>query len=155
MRRGPLLTPALLSTALLLAACGGGEDEKAAYVDRANAVCEKAQADVKALKQPSTPEAFAPYADELVGLLEEAQTELSALTPPAGDRAELERRVLKPFSALVEQGKDFAGQVRAADGDQSKLLGLLSKRPTAKAIDTEYLREYGIETCADAIEASG
>lgn len=145
----------LLSTALLLAACGGGDDEKAAYVEQANAVCEDARAEFEALTVPTTPDGFAPYAEQLVEVVEKAQTELNGLTPPADDRQELEERVLTPFAGLVDEGKEFAEQVRAADGDQAKLLSLLSKRPSADDIDTDYLREYGAETCADAIEAAG
>lgn len=145
----------LLSTALLLAACGGGDDEKAAYVEQANALCAEAQADVEALTVPTTPDGFAPYAEDLVGIVEQAQTELEALTPPADDRQELEDRVFIPLQGLVDEGKQFVEEVRAADGDQAKLLGLLSQRPSADDIDTDYLREYGAETCADAIEAAG
>ena len=145
----------LLSTALLLAACGGGDDEKAAYVEQANAVCEDARSEFEALKVPTTPEGFAPYAAQLVAVVEKAQTELEALTPPEDDRQELEERVLTPFGELVEEGKQFADQVREAGGDQAKLLALLSQRPSAEGIDTEFLREYGAETCADAIEAAG
>ena len=145
----------LLSTVLLLAACGGGDDEKAAYVEQANSVCADARAEFEALTVPTTPEGFAPYAEQLVAVVEKAQTELEALTPPADDRQELEDRVLTPFAGLVEDGKQFAEKVRAADGDQAKLLPLLSQRPSADDIDTEFLREYGAETCADAIEAAG
>ena len=144
----------LLSTALLLAACGG-EDEKATYVEQANAVCEDARAEFEALKVPTTPEGFAPYAEQLVAVVEKAQTELEALTPPADDREELESRVLRPLDGLVDEGKQYVEQVREAGADQSKLLALLSKRPSAADIDTEFLREYGAGTCADAIEAAG
>ena len=145
----------LLSTALLLAACGGGGDEKAAYVEQANAVCEDARAEFEALTVPTTPDGFAPYAEQLVGVVEKAQTELEALTPPADDRQELEERVLTPLEDLVDEGKQYVEQVREAGGDQSKLLALLSKRPTPEDIDTDYLREYGADACADALEAAG
>lgn len=145
----------LLSTTLLLTACGGGDDAKAAYVERAQSVCERAQADFEALTVPTTPAGFAPYADQLVAVVEDAQTELEALTPPEGDRKELQDRVLTPFAELVDEGKAFAEKVRAAGTDQGKLLPLLSQRPTTDGIDTEYLRSYGLKTCADAIEAAG
>jgi Tfp pilus assembly protein PilP len=145
----------LLSTALLLAACGGGDDEKSAYVEQANAVCEDARSEFEALEAPTTPDGFAPYAEQLVAVVEKAQTELEALTPPADDREELESRVLRPLAGLVDEGKQYVEQVHAAGGDQAKLLPLLSKRPSAAEIDTDYLREYGAETCAEAIEAAG
>ena len=155
MRRAPVLC-ALLSTAALLTACGGDEvDPKVAYVEQATGVCDEAQRAFEALPTPTTPQGFAPYADELVGILETAQTELSGLTPPEEDEAELRSRVLDPFADVVEEGKAFAADVEAAGTDQAALLGLLAERPSAAGVDTEYLREYGLPTCADAIEAAG
>jgi Tfp pilus assembly protein PilP len=145
----------LLSTALLLTACGGGEDEKQAYVEQASAICEEAVTEFEGLTLPSTPEGFAPYADSVVAVLEKTEAELSALEPPTDDRAELEDKALDPLSRLVEEGKDYAEQVRAAGADQGKLLTLLSQRPSAADIDQEFLRSYGLEPCADAVAAAG
>ena len=143
----------LLSTALLLPACGGGEDAKAAYVADAKAVCKEAAADKAALKTPSAPAEFSPYADQLVAIAEGAQRDLAALEPPADDRAELEERVLDPFADVVEEGRDFAAQVEAAGDDQAALLALLGERPDAGEVDLDYLRRYGLKTCADVIAA--
>lgn len=145
----------VLSGLLLVTACGGGDDAKAAYVEQASAVCSDAQADFEALTVPTTPEGFAPYADQLVEVVAGAEGELSGLTPPEEDAAELEAKVLGPLAALVEEGQNYAEQVRAAGDDQTKLLSLLSKRPSVQGIDTEYLRSYGLEVCADALEGAG
>ena len=141
----------LLSGLLLVAACGGGDDEKAAYVEQASAVCERAAAESKALKAPAAPADFAPYAEELVRIAEQAQADLAELEPPADDRAELEERVLNPFADVVDEGREFAKKVRAAGDDQAKLLPLLGEVPDAGAVDLEYLRDYGLGTCADVI----
>lgn len=145
----------VLSGLLLVTACGGGDDAKAAYVEQASAVCSDAQADFEALTVPTTPQGFAPYADELVEVVASAEDELSRLTPPEDDAVELEEKVLGPLAALVEEGMSYAEQVRAAGDDQTKLLSLLSKRPSVQGIDTEYLRSYGLEVCADALEGAG
>jgi hypothetical protein len=145
----------LLSTVLLLAGCGGGDDEKAAYLEDAAAVCESAVEQFEALTVPTTPEGFAPYADSLVGILEDAHHELAGLTPPEDDRAELEQKALDPLEELVADGKEYATEVREAGTDQTKLLTLLSERPTTEGIDTEFLREYGLPTCAEAVEQAG
>lgn len=146
----------LLSTALLLAACGGGgEDEKQVYVDRASTICDEAVTEFEALTVPTTPEGFAPYADQLVGILEKTEAELSSLEAPEQDRAQLEQKALQPLSRLVEEGKAYAERVREAGGDQSKLLTLLSERPSTQDIDQEFLRSYGLEPCADAVAAAG
>jgi hypothetical protein len=148
----------LLSTALLLTACGGGdsdEDPKQAYVEKASAVCEEAVTEFEALTVPTAPDGFAPYADQVVGILEKTEAELSALVPPEGDRAQLEQKALQPLSEVVEEGKAYAERVREAGADQGKLLTLLSERPSTKDIDQEFLRSYGLEPCADAVAAAG
>ena len=159
MKRIPLTSTVLgtlLTSALLLTGCGGDDvDPKVAYVEQATGICDEAQRAFEALPAPTTPEGFAPYANDLVGILETAQTELDALTPPPDDEAELRSRVLDPFADVVEQGKAFAAEVEAAGTDQAKLLGLLPQRPSAAGVDTEYLRTYGLPTCADAIEQAG
>ena len=141
----------LLSTVLLLAACGG-DDEKAAFIDAATSVCEQAAAESKALTTPKTAAEFAPYAEKIVGIAEQAQQDLEALEPPSDDREELERRVLEPFADVVEEGRQFAQKVRDAGEDQAKLLPLLGQVPDAGEVDLEYLRSYGLDTCADVIE---
>lgn len=153
MRRALLL----LLPLLLLPACGGdeGEDLKAEYVSDASAVCDTAVEEFEALTVPTTPEGFAPYADALVGVVEKAHRELAALTPPEEDRSDLEQRALDPLEQLVAEGKAYAEQVRAAGADQAKLLTLLSQRPKADGIDVDYLRSYGLDSCAEAVEVAG
>lgn len=141
----------LLSTALLLTACGGGDDEKAAFVADAAAVCEKAAADTKALKAPAAPAEFAPYADDIVRIAKQAQADLAKLTPPEADEADLRTKVLEPFADVVVEGEAFAKKVRAAGPDQAKLLPLLGQVPDSGDVDLEYLRDYGLGTCADVI----
>jgi hypothetical protein len=150
MRRALLLT-----SALLLTACGGGDDEKAAYVADASAVCEEAAAESKALKTPAAPAEFAPYADGIVRIAKQAQADLGKLTPPEDDEAELRSKVLEPFAAVVLEGEEFAKKVRAAGQDQAKLLPLLGQVPDSGEVDLEYLRDYGLDTCADVISRTG
>ena len=144
-----LLLPAL---ALALTACGGNADPRAEYVEKANSVCADADDDFADLTQPTSAAEFGPFAQKTLAIAEQAQQELAKLTPPEQDRAELETKVLNPFAMLVEEGKAFAEQVSAAGADQAKLLALLPQRPTAEKIDLEFLRTYGLGTCADAIE---
>lgn len=140
----------LLSTALLLTACGG-DDGKAEFVKQATAVCERAAQESGALKAPTAPAQFAPYADQLVRIAEQAQQDLEALELPEADRDELRTRVLEPFADVVAAGQAFAAKVRAAGGNQAKLLPLLSQIPDSGEVDLDYLRGYGLDTCADVI----
>jgi hypothetical protein len=156
---------AALAAAAVLAACSGGGgagepaeeqvDPKQAYVEAATEVCSSADEDFAALTPPTTPEQFSPYVQETIGIADRARTQLAELTPPEQDRADLESKVLTPFAALVEQGKAWSAQVTAAGADQAKLLPLLGSRPTSAGIDKDYLRSYGLESCADAIARVG
>jgi hypothetical protein len=143
----------LLVLPLLLAGCGGGDDDaKADYVAAASAVCERGEAEADALTAPTGTEGLADYADEVVRIADAVREDLEALEPPEDDAEELRTRVLEPFADVVEQGRSFAEQVRAAGDDTAKLLPLLSEAPDAGEVDVEYLREYGLDACAEAVE---
>ena len=155
---------ALLLT-LALTACSGSGDEqggatpevdpKQAYVEAASTICGDAQEQFAALPAPSAPADFGPYVTQTVRLVEQVQTDLAALDPPEQDRAEIESKVLTPLSALVEQGKVFSARVTAAGADEAQLLPLLGQRPTSAAIDKQFLRSYGLDTCAEAVSLVG
>jgi hypothetical protein len=155
-----LLTAAL--SALLTACSNGGDgdaaqeevDPKAAYVTAADEICTSADEDFAALTPPTTPEQFSPFVQETVGIADRAQSQLAALTPPEQDRAELESKVLTPFATLVEQGRAWSAQITAAGADSAALLPLLAARPTS-GVDEEYLRAYGLDSCADAVARVG
>lgn len=155
MRRVLLLLPLLLVPAC--SGGGGGEeaDPKAAFVRDASVVCERASGEFEALTTPTAPAGFAPFVRDTVAVVEKAQLDLEELTRPPDDAAELDRKVLEPLAALVEEGKAYAVRVEAAGTDQAKLLPLLSQRPTGKAIDRDYLRSYGLGVCADAVDQAG
>lgn len=159
------LTAPLVAVVLALSACSGGGDEaaapeevdpKEAYVEQASEVCTSADEEFAALGgTPTAPQDFGPYVQETVGIADRAQRQLAALTPPEQDRADLESKVLTPFAELVEQARGWSSQVTAAGTDQAALLGLLGSRPTSTGIDKEYLREYGLTSCADAVSKVG
>lgn len=151
MRRAPLLA-CTVTSALLLAGCGGGDDDKATFVKEAKAVCDRAAQESETLKTPATPAEFAPYADQLVRIAQQAQQDLETLELPEADREDLQDRVLEPFADVVAEGEAFAEEVRAAGEDQAKLLPLLGKIPDAGEVDLEYLRSYGLASCADVID---
>lgn len=158
MRR--LLTlplPVLAVLALGLTACSGGgeQDAKETYVEQASAVCDEASTDFSGLTQPAAPADLGPFVDQTLAIAERAQTGLAALTPPEDDRAELESRVLDPFATLVDEGRAYAVEVEAAGTNPVALLPLLGQRPSVEGIDLDYLREYGLESCAGAISQAG
>ncbi len=159
------LAAPLTALVLVLSACSGGGDEaaapeevdpKEAYVEQASEVCTSADEEFAALGgTPTTPAEYGPYVQETVGIADRARSGLAGLTPPEEDRAELERKVLTPLGALVDEAKAWSAQVTAAGTDQAALLGLLASRPTSAGIDKEFLREYGLTSCADAVSKLG
>ena len=158
------LAAPLTALVLVLSACSGGDeaaapeevDPKEAYVEQASEVCTSADEEFAALGgTPTTPEEYGPYVQQSVGIADRARTQLAELTPPEEDRAELESKVLTPLGELVEQGKAWSAQVTAAGTDQAALLGLLGTRPSSAGIDKEFLREYGLTSCADAVSKLG
>ena len=159
MTRRLMLLPAI---ALALSGCSGdgsGEDDaaavKAAYVQRAAAVCDRAAKDRDALTPPTGAAGLAPYVRSLVAIADRAEAELSALTPPEPDRAALQAKLLDPLAASVAQGEQFAAKVEAAGDDQARLAQLLGQAPTATGIDLDYLRSYGLNSCVAAISTPG
>ena len=158
------LAAPLAALVLLLSSCSGGDDAaapeevdpKQAYVEQVTEICSSADEEFVALGgTPTTPEEYGPYVQESVGIADRASSQLGELTPPEADRADLESKVLTPLAELVAQGKAWSAQVTAAGTDQAALLGLLGSRPTSAGIDKEYLREYGLTSCADAVSKLG
>lgn len=155
--------PALLLT-LALTACSGGDEEpsaapevdpKQAYVEDASTICRDASEQFAALPAPSVPSDFGPYVAQTVRLVEQVETDLAALEPPEQDRAALQSKVLAPLAALVEQGRVYSARMTAAGADEAQLLPLLNQRPTSAAIDKQFLRSYGLDTCAEAVDLVG
>ena len=149
---GGVRTRTLLPLLLLavLPACGGGDDAKADYVQAATTICDRAVAETEELGSPTAD--FAAYADAVVAIAERAQEDLAALEAPEADAEDLRTRVLEPFADVVEEGRGFAERVRAAGDDTAELLPLLSEVPDAGEVDVAYLRDYGLGSCADAVE---
>ena len=146
--RSRLLLPAAV---LVLAACGGGDDAKADYVEQASAVCTDAKAQLDAEERPAAVEGFAPYVQRVVQIAEQAEERLLAIEPPEDDRAELEQKLLDPLSAQVEEGRQYEEKVKAAGIDTAKLRPLLGQIPGTGDIDLAFVEEYGLGACTELI----
>jgi hypothetical protein len=153
-----LLVPVLV-VPLLLTGCGGDKDNeaKADYLKQAEAVCATANSEQKALTAPTAVGQLAPYVAEVVAVADRAYTALLALEAPAGDKAELNDKVLKPLQAQVATGHQYAAQVAAAakKKDQAELLRLLGDPPTDTKADLRWMKSYGFKSCVDAADTSG
>ena len=143
---------------LLVAACSGGggddlEERRNAYLDRAEAVCERTNADIDALGTPAGVEQVPEFADKAVAIVQRTVEELSAVEPPEEDRAEVEQKVLEPLADDVETAEQYAEQVKAAAAanDQAGLLRLLQESPQTTA-DVAFMRDYGYVECVEAVQ---
>lgn len=155
MKRVLVLVPLLALTA-----CGGGSSSKLSakdgYLVKAEAICSKANADQKALKTPAGQGELSAYVDAVVKIAETSTTALSALTPPAKDKADLEKHVLTPLQGQLVKAKAYADAVRTASkaNDNIALLKLFSDPPTKTVADLAWMRSYGFRECVDAADTA-
>lgn len=145
---------------LAVAACSGGSSgsaaDKTAYLNKAEAICSKANTDQKALKKPASVSELSPYVDAIVRIADVSTTALLKLTPPSGDKAALDQHVFDPLHGQLVKLRDYADKVRAAarSKDQIALVKLLSDPPNKTAADLDWMRKYGFRACVDAADTS-
>lgn len=156
MKRTLLLLPLLA----LATACSGGEDpaaaEKAAFVEKAEAICTKANEARADVSITSEPDAIPVAVRRLVTIASDASAELNALELPEADAAELDAKLLAPLREQVGRGQAYAKEVEetAAKGDQAAVLALLGKAPLDSGADLEFVEDYGLTACAKAADTS-
>lgn len=157
MKRALLVVPLLAG-----AACSGGSSatagaSKADYLQKAEAICAKANADQKALKTPTAAEQLSPYVDAIVKIADTNTTALAALTPPKRDAAALQSHVLGPLAGQLAKAKTYAAEVRRASDahDMVALAKLLGDPPNKTVADLDWMRRYGFQQCVDAADTSG
>jgi hypothetical protein len=151
-------SPLLLVPVLLVAACGGGASSlsKTAYLAKAEAICTKANADVKAVTSPTTAAAVLGYIGQLIDIADKATKDLDALEPPSADKADLEKKVLTPLHKQLSEGKDFQKKIKAAVDahDQTALGQLLANPPTQTQADLAFMTSYGFKACVESAKTN-
>lgn len=152
---------ALALVVLTATACSGasGGDlakSRTQYLVKAEAVCQKANAQQKALKTPTSVKELSPYVDAVVRIADTTATELLRLSPPKQDRAALDKHVFTPLKDQLDRGRAYADKVRAAArrNDVIELAKLLSDPPNKTAADLTWMRHYGFQECVDAADTS-
>ena len=141
----------------LLAACGGGDDgglSKAEYLSKAEAICAKANADVKAIPLPTTPSAIPTYVTKLVTLAESVRDQMKALDAPDADEADLDKKVLDPIDAQIREGRAYQEQLAQAfaSNDSAKVQQLVANPPTQTQADLTWMKSYGFKECVTVAE---
>lgn len=153
---------ALVLPLVLLAACGGSKDHtasgqsKASYVSKAEAVCAKANADVKAEAFPTSPQGLPAYVQKLLDIADAATTQIKALEPPAADGGDLQAKVLTPLAGQVAEGRVYLAKIKkaVAANDQKTLGALIASPPSGSKADLDWMRSYGFKACVDAADTS-
>ncbi len=143
--RGAVL---LLGVALVATGCAGGGDERlsrAEFVDRATAICARAEARIGGLAEPETVVELAEYAREARAITEDGVADLQELEPPEPLEAGFDR-----YLGSADEVIGLLGQLEeaAAAGDEAESRRIAAQIGTsAEAQDAA--RAAGLAACED------
>jgi hypothetical protein len=140
------LRPGLVAVAVAaLAGCGGGGTlSKADFVSRADAICKRYSARIKAIPQPKSPAGIPRFVERALPLTRKELAELRALRPPAKDAGTV-RRILDEFERTIEAGRKLSAAVQKNDRgafDRANLAGSKAARTADRLA-----RAYGFRSC--------
>ena len=152
----------VLVAVLLVAACGGGGDgdssAKKAYVNKAEAICERANEQLEQAKknQPTSSAAVSAYVKQLVDIAVSNLDGLAELEPPAEDRADIDAKVLEPLRTQLKAAEAYQAEVDAAvvAKDNAALLRLVQNPPTQTKADLAFMKDYGFDACVTAADTA-
>ena len=149
MTRRPPLLPALITSALTLAACGGGAPSKAEFIDKADSICAEAseraeQVAVQGFRDPRHPTGREVVAvlHEVVPIEREAIDRVRELEQPE-DATEIDFFLAKADAAL-----DETARIR----DPQKAIAALRASDTPRDpfyVANQAARRYGLTDCAE------
>ena len=131
-----------------LAGCGGGGSgkplTKEEYASKADAVCEKYNGQVKALKNPSNLSELADIADKTLPILDNAISDLKKLKPPADEQS-----VATQWLVQVQGLKNDLQEIRdkANAKDIQAVQQVVPKAEQHNARSNELATELGMTVC--------
>lgn len=151
MRASTRLSAAVAVTLLAIApaACGGGSGRlsKHDFVEKANGICAKSNAKIKALPPPdlADPHATPNILRRILAIQREAVAKLRALQPPEKDEP-----AIKKWLGFVERELDQAtAEVRALErGDRDGVDRANAKGARLDSSAAELAIGYGVKRCA-------
>jgi hypothetical protein len=145
MRRFALAFAVVL--AVVVAGCGGGSGRlsKAEYAKRADAICTKYNAKIRALGRPTAIGGLPAYVDKALPLARKGDDELSALKPPKD-----EERTAKEW---LDQNDSVVGSMErlrdaAKKGDRAGIQTALNEASSANQTANRLARRLGLSVCA-------
>jgi hypothetical protein len=131
----------------LAAGCGGGSGRlsKAEYAKRADAICTKYNAKIRALGRPTAISGLPAYVDKALPLARKGDHELSALKPPKD-----EERTAKEW---LDQNDSVVGSMErlrdaAKKGDRAGIQTALNEASSANQTGNRLARKLGLSVCA-------
>ena len=143
MRRFALAFVVVLA---VVAGCGGSSRlSKAEYAKRADAICTKYNAKLKALARPTNISALPDYVDKALPLARKGDDELRALKPPK-DEEQTAKEWLDQSDSVVgsmERLRDAAKK-----GDRAGIQTALNEASSANRTANGLARRLGLRVCA-------
>jgi len=134
------------AVAALAAGCGGsGRLSKAEYVKRADAICTKYNAKLKALSRPTSISGLPAYVDEALPLARKGDRELRALKPPK-DEEQTAKEWLDQNDSVVGSMERLRNA--AKKGDRAGIQTALNEASSANQSANQLARRLGLRVCA-------
>jgi hypothetical protein len=145
--RGVRRAALALGLALGLAGCGGDDERlsRAEFVDRATAICERAEERIGELGEPGSVEELAVHAREARTITEEGVADLRELEPPEPLEDGFER-----YLGSADDVVGLLGELeRAAEAGDEAEAARIARRIGESAETQGAARAAGIEACED------
>ena len=136
-----------LVVVVLAAGCGGGSGRlsKAEYSKRADAICTKYNAKLKALARPTSISGLPAYVDRALPLARKGDEELRALRPPK-DEEKTAKEWLDQNDSVVGSMERLRGA--ATKGDRAGIQTALNEATSANRTANGLARRLGLSVCA-------
>jgi uncharacterized lipoprotein len=135
---------------VLLAGCGGGKSKqltKDEYTSKADAVCSKYSAEVKALGNPKDLSTLTSIAEKTLPIVDSTIADLKKLEPPSAEKA-LASQWLAQMQGVADDARALLAKAKAKD-----LQGLQSLLPKAQqhlARSNALASQLGMSVCSKA-----
>lgn len=142
--------------AIAVAGCGSDDSEKHAFINQANAICKRGNAEVRAItarivkaragSDPATVfRQLAAFTTEAGATYSRYVDQLDALTPPAGDRDRIKAWIAgqrRQLGVVNDLGKAFKAR------DQTQISRLSERIDVLTQSNNDFAKRYGMAECA-------
>lgn len=135
-----------IAVVILAAGCGGSSRlSKAEYAKRADAICTKYNAKIRALGRPTAISGLPAYVDKALPLARKGDDELRALKPPKDDE--------QTAKEWLDQNDSVVGSMErlrnaAKKGDRPGIQTALNEASSANQTANRLARRLGLRVCA-------